>query len=309
MKRLFWAGMGMLALSVGGREARAEPIFENIPVITAPGHQGGAAIWGNYIVWKGAVNEAYNIEQRKRVEMPGLNIDGDPAIWDNKVVWSGANGYYDINLQQMIYAEGLSVGDEPAIHDYKIVWGSSTGYYDLSLEQMIYPASLSIDNEPDIFGDKIVWDQSKGYYDIGSEQMVYPEGLSVGLGPAIYDNKIAWFYLVARTGYYDIDLQQYVSLEEATGVFCSPDIFEDRIVWNTYDVVPPRTIDIFIWDPIFKQVQVTESGCAHGAKIYDNIIVWVDTRSGDADIYMAIIPEPGTVLLLGLGVFILRRRK
>jgi len=287
LKRLVCAGIVGLVVLAGTRETRAESIFENIPVIIAPGHQGPAAIWGNYIVWKGAENEAYDIGQGQIVQMPGLNIDGVPAIWENKVVYEGANGYYDLDLQKMVYPEGLSVGNMPAIHDNKIVWRDSTGYYKLDLGQMLYPAGLSIGHAPDIWGDKIVWSDSTGYYDIDLERMVYPEGLYVGRKPSIYENKIAWQYLPAATGYYDIDLQQYVSLEGATEVFCSPDIFEDRIVWNNYDAIGPIIINIFMWDPVCKKRQVTESGEAFGAKIYDYIVVWVDTRNGDADIYMA----------------------
>jgi len=188
------------------------------------------------------------------------------------------------------------------MHNNKIVWRDSTGYYDLITGEMIQPAGLSIGHAPDIWGDKIVWSQSIGYYDTDLEQMVYPEALFVDWSPAIYENKIAWQYLLPGTGYYDIELQQYVSLEGATGVFCDPDIFEDSIIWHNYDAVPPVVIDIYIWNPVCKQRQVTESGCAHGAKIYDDIVVWVDTRSGDADIYMTVIPEPSSMVLLGAGL-------
>ena len=190
----------------------------------------------------------------------------------------------------------------PAVHNNKIVWSESTGYYDLNLEQMIYPPGLSVGYRPDIFGDKIVWSQSIGYYDIDLEQMVYPEALFVGWSPAIYDSKIAWQYLPAGTGYYDVDSHQYVSLEGAAGVFCYPDIFQESIVWNNYDAIGPITINIFMWEPVYKQIQITESGCAAGAKIYNDIVVWTDWRNGNGDIYMTVIPEPSTMVLLGAGL-------
>ena len=299
VKKLVCAGILAFALA-GASEARAGLIFQHIPVKTGPA--GFPAIWGNYIVWKGAQNEAYDIAQRQIVHMPGLNIDGEPAIWGNKVVYEGANGYYDLDLQQMVYPTGLSVGNRPAMHNNRVVWNGSTGYYDLNLQQIIEPAGLSIGDGPDIFGDKIVWPQSIGYYDIDLEQMVYPDGLSIGWSPAIYDNKIAWQSLPVSMGYYDIDLQQYVSLEGAAGVFCSPDIFEDSFVWNNYDAIGPIIIDVFVWDPVNKQTQVTESGCAAGAKIYNDIVVWTDWRNENGDIYMAVIPEPSTMVLLGTGL-------
>jgi len=94
MKKLFWAGIvGLALLACAARESKATPMFENIPVTTAPGGQRLRTVSGNYIVWKYAVNEAYDIARRQIVHMPGLNIDGEPAIWGNKVVYEGANGY------------------------------------------------------------------------------------------------------------------------------------------------------------------------------------------------------------------------
>lgn len=299
VKKLVCAGIITLVFAVGAREVRAELIFENIPVIVAPGDQREHAIWGNYIVWEGAVNQAYDIARRQIVQMPGLNIDGDPAIWENKVVWAGGDGYYDLDLRQMVYPAGLSVGSWPAMHNNKIVWGGSTGYYDLSLGQMINPPGFSITYGPDIFQDKIVWPESDGYFDTGLQQMVYPKNLHVGVGPSIFDNKIVWTYLMGS--YYDIDLQQYVSLEGAH-TYYAPDIFEDTVVWNNYDAVPPIISNIFLWDPVNKTMQITESGNAGMPQIYDDIVVWMDSRDGNWDIYMAVIPEPSTIVLFGTGL-------
>lgn len=282
-KRLVCAGIISLVLASCAQETRAELIFENIPVTTAPGDQTVPAIWGNYIVWKGAENEAYNIDEGKIVEMPGLNIHGRPAIWENKVVWSDANGYYDIDLQQMVYPAGLSVGEWPAIHNNKVVWSDSTGYYDLDLGQMIYPPGLSIGHDPDIFGDKIVWGlYTDYYYDIGLQEKVYPEGLFIYGNPSIYGNKIV---SSRSSGYYDLDLQQYIFVRVNLGE--KPDIFEDSIVGHNYDAVPPIIVDVQIWDPLCKRRLVTQSGCAYYPKIYNDIVVWMDGRNENGDIYMA----------------------
>jgi len=70
-----------------------------------------------------------------------------------------------------------------------------------------------------------------------------------------------------------------------------PDIFEDSIVGRSYDAVPPISHRILMWDPVCKIRRVSESEIAYAAKIYNETVVWMDERNGNADIYMARIPE------------------
>ncbi len=302
VKKLVCAAIVGLVAFAGASEARAGLIFENIPVITEPGFQRKPDVWGNYIVWSGRGNTVYDISQRQLVEMPGLPTRIDMfvnkiAIYGNKVIWEGSTGYYDIDLQKMVYPEGLFIGRRPAIYNNKIVWEDSTGYYDLSSEQMIYPPSLSIGHSPDIFEDKIVWFDLTGYYDIHLQQMVYLEGLLIGSMPAIHDNKIVW---QGAPGYYDINLQQTVYLEDVDYIVLEPDIFEDTIVWWTDG--PGTGGNIFMWDPIIGTTQITECALAYKPQIYNDIVVWNDFRDGEWNIYMAVIPEPSTIVLFGTGL-------
>jgi len=260
-------------------------VCENIPVKVGPGEQSSPAIWDNYVVWKGAENEAYDLEQEQIVEMPGLVIDGIPAIWDNKAVWSGATGYYDFNLQQMVYPDGLTIPEHPAIpafHSNKIVWRDSNGYYDLVLEQMVYPPDLAIGSYPDIFDNKIVWDRSKGYYDIDLQIMVLPEGMKTNYGTAMHDSRMVWNHLDG--GYFDMELGTYYDRNPSVGM--SPDIFGETVVWHTYAGLPSVPVNVYVWDPICGRRHVTNSGSASGPKIYGRTVVWTDRQNGDADIYM-----------------------
>jgi len=310
LKNMVCAGIITLALTVCAREVKAELIFENIPVTREPGEQLRPAVWGNYIVWSGKGNTVYDISQRRLVEMPGLptRIDtavNEIAIYGNKIIWERSTGYYDIDSQKMIYPAGLSIGRRPAIHSNKIVWRDSTGYYDIDLQQIVYAEGLPIiSGDPAIHDERIIWEGSTGYYDIDLQQMVYPEGLDIGWDPAIYNNKIVWR---GASGYYDIDLQQMV-YPEGLSIGIESDIFDDNIVWWS-GAIPTPPSNIFMWDPVNGTTQITESGCSFCPKIYNDIVVWEDLRNGNWDIYMAVIPEPSTMVLLGTGLaFLLSHR-
>ena len=306
LRKLAYAGLVVAVLAGGGEgEAKAEPIFENIPVCTEPGDQMCPAIWGDYIVWQGAVNEAYKISERKIVDMPGLVIPElytKQCMWNNHVVWDNSVGYYDLNLKQMVHPPGLSIGYAPAIHNNKLVWSGTTGYYDLDSQQMINLPGLSIGDYPAIFGDRIAWKDSGGYYDITSEKMIFPPGLSVGIAPSIWEDKIAWWN---SGGYYDLSQEKMISSTDLK-YMRDPIIYDENIVyWKKQD--GPT---LFVWDIINNERVVSSYGVVgENIDIWENTIAWSDRRNGNWDIYMATIPEPTTLSLLGLGTLALLSRR
>jgi beta propeller repeat protein len=258
----------------------AKIISGEISVKVAPGDQTSPAIWDNYIIWNGAVNETYDVNQMKIVEMPDMNITGSPAIWENKVVWADSNGYYDLSKKKMYYPHGLSIGNEPYIYANKIVWDDSNGYYDINLEQLIELPGLSIGKDPAIFDNMIVWSYSEGFYDITQQQMIYPEGLSIGFRPDIYDGNIVWF---TSNSYYDTELNQHVPTDALLG--WQPTIFNSRLGGTNY---VPLTLnkDMYVWDDKCGIRRLTDSGRTFNAKIYGDIVTWQDRRNGNWDIYM-----------------------
>jgi len=198
-----------------------------ISIVTGSEEVSYPAIWGNYVVWKGAVNEVYAIDQNGLVPMPGLKINGVPAIWENIVVWEGSEQYYDLDAQTLQPLNTMTVGANPAISCGKIVWDNSLGFYGLGLGTMVYPYGLQIGDSPDIDEDRIVWSKSQGYYDIGKRRMMQPRGLEVGLDPAIHGQRITWSYL--NGGYYDLELETYGHAKVVTGRHL--DLFDDQVIW------------------------------------------------------------------------------
>ena len=154
---------------VHGDGDHQEPFLSpvKISVVTGSEEVSYPAIWGNRVVWKGAVNEVYAIDQNALLPMPGLEIDSVPAIWENIVVWEGCEYYYDLEAKtrKPMWLPSL-VGENPAISNRKIVWDNSIGYFDIDLDTMVYAKDLIVGDSPDIDDDRIVWSGSEGYYDI-----------------------------------------------------------------------------------------------------------------------------------------------
>lgn len=250
------------------------------------------AIWGNYVVWKGAANEVYAIDQNALVPMPGLEIDGVPAIWENMVVWEGSKYWYDLETQTLkpMYVQ-LPVGANPAISNRKIVWDNSIGYFDIDLDTMVYAKDLIVGDSPDIDDDRIVWSGSEGYYDIQQQRTVQPRGLDVGLDPAIQGQRITWSYL--KGGYYDLELEAFGHARIITGR--RPDIFGDQILWlGGLELSPSH---LAVWEPTCGTQIVT--GIPYNqnrSQIYGNLVVR-DDAGGEGDrLYISQVPSLGPTI-------------
>jgi len=138
---------------------------------------------------------------------------------------------------------------------------------------------------PAIYGDKVVWAHwdKIHLYDLktGNDAIItIPEHYSAAR-PAIYDNKIVWYLCntndVKNTGklcVYDMLTSTSSLITENVSQF--PDIYGDIIVWaaeynyKTY---------VYMYDiSTHTQTQLTTSGSASNPSIYENKIVWEDSR-------------------------------
>jgi len=251
-----------------GDDQESSVSLDGISIVTGSKEVSYPAIWGNHVVWKGAVNEVYAIDQNALQPMPGLQIDGVPAIWENIVVWEGSEQYYDLDAQTLQPLNTMTVGANPAISNRKIVWDNSVGYCDIDLNTMVYPDELQVGNSPDIDSDRIVWSGSQGYYDIQKSQMVQPRGLDVGLDPAIHGQRITWSYL--KGGYYDLAQETYGHAGIMTGKH--PDIFGNRLLWlNGRDA---NKGPVAVWEQTCGTHIMNGQKHVKRSQIYGNLVVW-----------------------------------
>lgn len=260
--------------------------------ITTSGNASFPAIYKDRIVWnEGSWRNSsiymYNISTHKETKVTAskLGIHSDifikPVIFEDRIIWhdSRNGGYeYDIymhnlstNKDTQISKRNNSLDAFPAIYGDGIVWMDYHGgiyMYNLTTcKETQITADDGVYN-PDIYGDRVVW-----------------VDMSVDGNPNIY--------------MYEISTHKQIQITTSGSVlYNSVAIYGDRIVWADLrnSVVNWKLpgngsgikSDIYMYDLLTKKEnQITTSGSAGSPDIYDNRIVWTDTRSNEkSDIYM-----------------------
>jgi beta propeller repeat protein len=239
-----------------------------------------------------------------------------PAIHGDKIVWSDEVPAIDEIYTSDIYVYDLSTSEEtrvttnnkiqelPAIYGDKIVWqdwrnGNLDIYmYDLSTSQETQiTTDESAQEDPAIYEDRIVWtDFRNGNYDIymydlsTSAETRITTNESNQLNPAIYGNKIVW--QDARDGGTDLYMYDFststetwlisMSMPKPAGSYAFSD---NRIVWEDY---LNGNYDICMYDiSTSRETQITTNESNQlWPDIYGDVIVWMDNRNENLDIYM-----------------------
>lgn len=151
--------------------------------------------------------------------------------------------------------------------------------------------------QPDIYGDKIVWTDGRNYdgnyniymYDLSTSEETQITSSIMATTPKIYNDRIVWTdssYDGTYIYMYDLTTSKKTRITTVSGSVCHPAIHGDRIVWMS-DTDSDGKYDIYLYDlSTSKETQITTSELAQNPKIYDDRIVWADTRSGNSQIYM-----------------------
>lgn len=262
-------------------------IKENEYQITSDEHdQRWPAIYGDIVVWQDNRNDnwdiyGYNLSTQEEFQITTNSKDQlYPAIYGNIIVWQDERFgrrdlfWYDLStgIEGKIPTESEAFGD-PAIYEDIVVWSGSTNAsrqihgFNLSTRQEFQVDTGSHSQfDPAIYGTIVVWVESSWYsticgYDLATEKEfeIGAKGKSLltksnQADPAIYGDIVVW------TEGYDENVYGY---NFATG---------KKIAIAAAQYGPCRrefNLIISIKEPA----------------IYGDIVVWVDCRNGNKDIY------------------------
>lgn len=212
-----------------------------------------------------------------------IGENGEPAIYGDKVTWA----YWDkIHLYDLKTGNDTTItmpepyyAAHPAIYDNKIVYclynvnenpvSNRLCVYDI----LNFTSSLIAENVsycvPDIYDDKVVWAEGRNYrtdvymYDISSQMKTQITTSGSASNPSIYENKIVW--------------------EDSRG--------NETIVDKNNNSVTGK-LDIYMYDlSAREETRISTSGLASNPAIYNDRIVWQDSRNSDSfrgigDVYM-----------------------
>ncbi|AKB36716.1 cell surface protein [Methanosarcina siciliae C2J] len=211
-----------------------------------------------------------------------IGENGETSIYGDKVVWSywGKIHLYDLKTgnDTIITMPEHYYASHPAIYDNKIVCClinvnenpvrrrlyvydilNSTG--SLIAEKLSYCV-------PDIYGDRIVWAEERNYktdiymYNISTQMKTQITTSGSASNPSIHENKIVW------VGYGD----------------------NGTIIDKNNNSI--GRLDLYMYDlSTSKETRITTSGLVSNPAIYNDRIVWQDSRNSDftkgrGDVYM-----------------------
>jgi len=244
-------------------------------------------VYGNKVIWSDHGDDIfmYNISSGNTTE---ISSDGNsPDIYRNNVIFTKTiyddnhNSYDNVFLYNTSSKNitQLTVGDDAkyytiAIYENKIVWNkvntanlSSDVYlYDITTRQETKISESGSASNPDIYGNVVVWQESRNgtniyVRDLSENETIQVTTSGIAFNPAIYGNRIVW-------------QNSYISGEKyLTGAY----------KWLS---------DIYMYEiSTAKTTRITTSTCAEFPSIYDDKIIYADSRNdpdyGDeTDIYL-----------------------
>jgi beta propeller repeat protein len=157
--------------------------------------------------------------------------------------------------------------------------------------------------EPDIYGDIVVWSDGKPSSIRGanlSSGEEFEVSNDVDANPAIYGHMV-----VGRNDHNiyckNLITGELLQITTNSTAYSAPEIHGNIVVWSDWRSGNP---DIYGYNLLTgEEFQITNDEYDQlSPQIYGDIIVWQDYRNGNGDIYGTTVPEPNSIILLGIGL-------
>lgn len=316
----------------------SEQALADFPIALGAGDQTVPTISNNWIAWEDRQAGRVRAENRAAgipfLVGPNLGIggtQGHPRLSGDTVVWQGNPGgkgtlFYDNLANADPYQKVL---DEPAsqssadISGSLVVWqepganplinGDLYGNYLGSNSKFPISTTGSVMPWPVTDGRFVIWREFDGV----NHSSLYKKDLQTGSsslfqftgGDPEIDAGIAVF------GASGIAVRNLLTGDSSTIPTQTPFSVSISGSLAVYSIISPGKSDYDLWGVYLQTGQQFLISEAPGDQLFPdvsgNFVVWADTRNGNFDIYGALVPEPGTVALLGValiaGLFIRRR--
>jgi beta propeller repeat protein len=305
--------------------------FADFPVFKIASGGIWPQISGNNVVWGNTDNTIglYNLATKTKTLINAFDNDGRPGIDNDIVVWTRNNTVYGYRIstgQQFTVATSSGYVGGARVSGNTVVWadtrsgGNGDVYgYDLAAEKEFLVSNNTNGNGiPVISGNYIAWSDQRNisaptYVDIYGYDLQtkteFPICTAEGWqgDTSIGNNIVAWtdtrggvqsiygYNLLTKTEF-NVATEPGADGSAASGNYL---VWSDERNGNG---------DIYGYDLLTnKEFAIcTTYGRESWPSISGNTVVWV---GHDGGIYGAVVPEPCTLLLLGLGAAIVRKRK